>query len=60
MRHSIENYDPRNMEEYLRAGRRERALAFRDLIISLKQAFTKPSQSNPPVSLGRPSASGAC
>lgn len=60
MTHSIENYDPRKMEEYLKAGRRERAYAFRDLMISLKKSFTKPSQSKPPVSLGRPRTTGAC
>lgn len=60
MKHSIENYDPRYMDEYLRQGRRERALAFGELMASLKQYFTKPSQSDRPTPLGRPSASTAC
>lgn len=60
MKHKIENYDPRNMDEYLRAGRRERALVFWDLMHSLKAYFTKPSQSGGSAPLGRPSASNAC
>ena len=60
MKHTIENYDPRYMEEYLKAGRRERALAFRDLMISLKHIFTKTSQSGGAAPMGRPSTSNAC
>ena len=60
MKYDIENYDPKYMEEYMKAGRRERALAFRDVMISLKKFFTNTSQSNGAAPLGRPSTSNAC
>ncbi len=60
MKHTIENYDPKYMEEYLRTGRRERALAFGEMMASLKAYFTKPSQSGSSAPLGRPTASNAC
>ena len=60
MKHTIENYDPKYMDEYLKAGRRERALAFRDVMLSLKAFFTKPSQTGGSAPLGRPSTSNAC
>ena len=60
MKHAIENYDPKYMDEYLKEGRRERALAFWGLMVSLKQFFTKPSQSGGSAPMGRPSTSNAC
>lgn len=42
-------YDPYRMEEYMKAGRKERAHAFSEIMKSIKEMFTKePGERNIP------------
>ena len=53
-------YDPNRLDEYMKAGRRERALAFGQMLKSIKNLFTRKAD-EPTVSTSiRPGAAGAC
>ena len=53
-------YDPNLLEEYMKAGRKERALAFGRMLVSIKELFTRKTD-EPAISTPvRPDAAGAC
>ena len=57
MYETVGHYDPSKTEAYLAAGRKERAIAFRELMLSIKEGFRKTFETEAP----RPAAtSGAC
>ena len=53
-------YDPNRLEEYMKAGRRERALAFGQMLTSVKEMFSKKTQDADLSATARPGAAGAC
>ena len=58
-RYDIE-YDPRQLEEYMRAGRKERALAFGQMLNSIKELFTKTADEAKDQTSVNPHTVGAC